>query len=111
MYGLLQIEETALYERVAGGSRGHCDLDSNGCFIAIFAMKGKQDGVAKLAVPAQPQSVVQTLNRVRLADIDVVVLRRSDRRSIPAVFHQRRKCKRLIAMLFVNAEEVDWRGE
>jgi hypothetical protein len=74
-------------------------------------MKGKQDGVAKLAVPAQPQSVVQTLHRVRLADIDVVVLRRSDRRCIPAVFHQRRKCKRLIAMLFVNAEEVDWRGE
>jgi len=74
-------------------------------------MKGKQDGVAKLAVPAQPQSVVQTLHRVRLADIDVVVLRRSDRRRIPAVFHQRRKYKGLIAMLFVNAEEVDWRGE
>ena len=56
---------TAISMRIAG-------------LVAVFAMKESKHGVPELALPAQPQSVVQTFHRFRLADIDVVVLRGGD---------------------------------
>jgi len=77
----------------------------------IFAVRGKQDRVAEFIAPAQPQSIMQTFHRLRLTDIDVVILWRSDGWRIAAFLHQPRERQGLIAILLVNAEEVQWRAE
>ena len=69
-------------------------------------MESEEDGVADLIGLTHPQAIMQAPHRRRLADIDVVVLRRSYHDGIAAVLHQCRKRHRLIAIFLVEAEKM-----
>jgi hypothetical protein len=110
-HGLFEPGEATLREVLAGASRRNGDLDADRALLFGFAMQGQEDRIAEFALTTQPQPVVEAFHRRFLADIDLMILRRCNRRSIAALPHQLRERRCLPAIFLVDAEEPDRRRE
>ena len=109
--GGLQLGETALHELRAIGAGRHGNLDAGPGLVAVLPVRGERDRVAQAVGSAEPQAVVETFHGRALADIHILILRRRNSLGIPAISGQCRDGQCLVAVLLVEAEKPDRRGE
>lgn len=105
----LQLGEATVHKGNAILAGRHRDLDAGSGFAAVLAVKGQHDRVMQAAIPVEPQTVVEALYRLPIADVDVLILRSRDGYGELSFLRQRCIGQRLIAMLLVEAEEANGR--
>ena len=108
--GFFECGEQLCDNAAAGFAGGHGDLDPQAGLNAVLAMEGEHDGVAHVPGAAQPEAVLETPRRANLADIDVLILRRRDRRRVLAALGERGEGERLVAVPLENTHEANGRS-